>query len=65
MEELRRTADTEHRTLGALREESQKLRAERAESLAAVRRSRDELRSAVERLPPARHAAGARTRGES
>ncbi|MEW5929533.1 MAG: hypothetical protein AB1941_18920 [Gemmatimonadota bacterium] len=57
MEELRRTADTVGRTLGGLRDESHRLRAERDESLAAVRRSRDELRGGVERLPPARQPA--------
>lgn len=64
LDELRRTADAGHRALGALRDESRRLRAERDESLAAVRRQRDELRGGVERLPPARHGAGARTRGD-
>lgn len=65
LEELRRTADAGHRAMGALRDESRRLRAERDESLATVRRQRDELRGGVERLPAARHGAGARTRGES
>jgi cytochrome c556 len=65
MEELRRAADSVQRTMGALRQESEKLKAERNETLAAVRRSRDELRSAVERLPPARHAARPGSRGEN
>lgn len=65
MKGLRRTPDPVQRTMGALRQESDKLRAERDETLAAVRRSRDELRGTVERLPPARRAARPGARGEN
>ncbi len=65
MEDLRRTADAVQRTMDALRQETGKLRAERDETLAAVRRTRDDLRGAVESLPPARRAARPGARGES
>jgi hypothetical protein len=64
MEELRLTADAAQRTLAALREDTARLRAERDAALAVARRSRDGLRGAAERLPPARHAAGPGARGE-
>ncbi|HEU0078387.1 MAG TPA: hypothetical protein VFQ76_12095, partial [Longimicrobiaceae bacterium] len=64
-EELRLTAEAVQSTIGSLREESKRLRAEREEALAAVHRSRDELRGAVESLPPTRYAARPGARGES
>lgn len=64
MEELRRTAEAVQRTVSSLREETERLRAEREATLAAVHRSRDELRGNVESLPPARYAARSGARGE-
>lgn len=51
MEELQRSADAVCGTLAALREESRRLRAEREETLAAMQRTRAELRRAAERMP--------------
>ncbi len=64
-EELLRAAEAVQRTVRSLREETERLRAEREATLAAVHRSRDELRGNVESLPPARYAARPGVRGES
>lgn len=51
MEELQRNADTVRSTLSALVDESRRLRAEREETLAALQRTRAEIRRAAERAP--------------